>query len=428
MRKEEILYSSLPLTYQHAVDFTRAMAVDFLWLDSLCILQDSKEDWERESMKMGQIYCQSKFTIGANLADNAHGGLFSDDGTDFNWQISTLLPEGQRSNLVLTNGRAIPSSTPLSKRAWASQEEMMSPRMIDCTNCGLFWKCQREQHNIEGPSQFAKETSANTWFAEHGRASHLWYSRIIPEYSKRAITFASDRLLAISAIAKQLAQGCKMQYVVGLWYEELALGLIWQRNGEDFHEPGHQKGPAWTWASHNFQVTWDVRADRSHPILATGRGFDSSEILSSTQIQILDSRIMLSGTDPFGTVSEGQLTVRGKVRRISLYSRGAGGIGPLPPPGYRGSLLAPNLDYPSQWEGLRVAKDVFMLQILTSEFEDERLGSTIQYFLLLQPVEGNEEHYTRIGVQKVERSGWYGAEQSMGKWHNTFEERTLVLE
>ncbi|KAH7380188.1 hypothetical protein BKA66DRAFT_465940 [Pyrenochaeta sp. MPI-SDFR-AT-0127] len=73
------------------------------------------------------------------MAADAHGGLFPDNGADLNWQIPVILPEGQESTLLLTNGRAIPTRRPLSNRAWAFQEEMMALRIIHCTDHGLFW-------------------------------------------------------------------------------------------------------------------------------------------------------------------------------------------------------------------------------------------------------------------------------------------------
>ncbi|EUC27854.1 hypothetical protein COCCADRAFT_110624, partial [Bipolaris zeicola 26-R-13] len=58
-RLTRISYNDLPRTFQHAVTATRNLGYRYLWLDALCIVQDSVQDWERESQKMGVIYSQA---------------------------------------------------------------------------------------------------------------------------------------------------------------------------------------------------------------------------------------------------------------------------------------------------------------------------------------------------------------------------------
>ena len=45
-----IPYADLPKNFQDAISYTRTMGIEYLWIDSLCIIQDSEEDWLRESM------------------------------------------------------------------------------------------------------------------------------------------------------------------------------------------------------------------------------------------------------------------------------------------------------------------------------------------------------------------------------------------
>jgi hypothetical protein len=62
-RKNGIPIAIMPKTFQDAVTVVRKLGLRYLWIDSLCILQDSTEDWERESAVMGQIYHRSTLTI-----------------------------------------------------------------------------------------------------------------------------------------------------------------------------------------------------------------------------------------------------------------------------------------------------------------------------------------------------------------------------
>jgi Heterokaryon incompatibility protein (HET) len=62
---KEIPLESMPLNYRDAVVTTRKLSFRYLWIDSLCIIQDSVEDWEAESAKMGEVYQNAQLTIAA---------------------------------------------------------------------------------------------------------------------------------------------------------------------------------------------------------------------------------------------------------------------------------------------------------------------------------------------------------------------------
>ena len=81
--KQRAKYSSLPKIFQHAITIIRWFQVEFLGIDSLCILQDSDEDWLKESLSMKDIYENSLLTI-TNTADtHASIGCFSKRKTNF---------------------------------------------------------------------------------------------------------------------------------------------------------------------------------------------------------------------------------------------------------------------------------------------------------------------------------------------------------
>jgi hypothetical protein len=74
---EDIPFDSLPKTFQNAVEMTRNLGLHYLWIDSLCILQDSAQDWEVESNRMYEIYKHSYLNLAAVASENATGGLVS---------------------------------------------------------------------------------------------------------------------------------------------------------------------------------------------------------------------------------------------------------------------------------------------------------------------------------------------------------------
>lgn len=72
----EIPLDSLPKTFRDAVLVTRGLGLRFLWIDSLCIIQDSKEDWDFEASRMAKVYNNAYLTIAADLAPHPNVGLF----------------------------------------------------------------------------------------------------------------------------------------------------------------------------------------------------------------------------------------------------------------------------------------------------------------------------------------------------------------
>jgi Heterokaryon incompatibility protein (HET) len=73
-----IQISKLPRTFRDAVTVTRQPGLDYLWIDSLCIIQDSVKDWENESSMMSKVYSRCYVNIAATHSRNSAGGLFVD--------------------------------------------------------------------------------------------------------------------------------------------------------------------------------------------------------------------------------------------------------------------------------------------------------------------------------------------------------------
>lgn len=71
-----IPWNELPNLFQHALDFTHKLDVEYLWIDSLCIIQDDETDWNLESTKMAGIYENAKLTLAASCAINSDGEIF----------------------------------------------------------------------------------------------------------------------------------------------------------------------------------------------------------------------------------------------------------------------------------------------------------------------------------------------------------------
>ena len=72
------LPDTLPKTFSHAIAATRKLGVGYLWIDSLCIIQDDRGDWELESAQMHQVYQNALCNLAATSSSDGQGGLFFD--------------------------------------------------------------------------------------------------------------------------------------------------------------------------------------------------------------------------------------------------------------------------------------------------------------------------------------------------------------
>lgn len=150
---EEISFVELSKTFQEAIILSRYLGIQYLWIDSLCIIQDSVPDWQQESAKMEQVFKNALFTIAATAAPDGNKGCFMDRNP-------------LRAQVCRVRARALPGSfynkktdlydvgafahlsgdpvlrAPLNTRSWVLQEQYLSNRTIHCTRNQLLWECR----------------------------------------------------------------------------------------------------------------------------------------------------------------------------------------------------------------------------------------------------------------------------------------------
>ena len=68
-------YSALPQTFRDAIDFTHALKKRYLWIDAVCIIQDSESDWLNEAIMMDSVYSGSWLNLAATSSKDGNGGL-----------------------------------------------------------------------------------------------------------------------------------------------------------------------------------------------------------------------------------------------------------------------------------------------------------------------------------------------------------------
>ncbi|KAK8066794.1 HET domain-containing protein [Apiospora hydei] len=154
-RMSGIWISVLPKTFRDAIRVARVLEVQYLWIDSLCIVQDDLQDWTVEAAKMADVYQGSYFTIAATSSPDGDGGLYLDSVTpatrvDLRRAKESSKPSPNTSNAeppdacYIRYPVASPDtirSGPLSSRAWVLQEQMLSTRLVHFTDSQMFYQC-----------------------------------------------------------------------------------------------------------------------------------------------------------------------------------------------------------------------------------------------------------------------------------------------
>lgn len=274
--------SEVPKAFMEACEITLRLGVSFIWIDSLCIIQDSEEDWLRESSMMATIYSHSYLNLAAAHSAGSSDGLFSVRNPDAigPWPIRSKDSDGSLKLFILqeSDSLSLLQASRLNHRAWVLQEQVLAPRTLYFTSGTLIWQCEEICASEGRPNGFGshpkigclkhdlmiidKRTLEDDWFQ---------YVRL---FSEREITKNTDRLIAISAIAYRLMRQYQLtesDYLAGLWRPSMPLSLLWLSNKHNerlwtrpwkrYEKPVKYCAPSWSWASHNrgvYMINWGI--------------------------------------------------------------------------------------------------------------------------------------------------------------------------
>lgn len=258
-----IEFRELPRTFQDAVIVTRRLGFQYLWIDSLCILQDSHQDWAREAARMHLYYRNATLMIAVDsAAGDSEGYLYQRRSNDLPLAAFPIARSGPnnlagdisdsqtQTEHVFVRKRFIPAEEPLNKRAWTVQENILSPRTIHYTSQGLKWECPKRliPEQDLNPSYVSELHKKKDFLSPlrpppKGKAADeigpqidlrelfdSWYN-ILNDYVRRDITNPSDRLTALSGIAHELQNRTLGTYIAGLWLKDIYYGLLWTYHG-----------------------------------------------------------------------------------------------------------------------------------------------------------------------------------------------------
>jgi hypothetical protein len=299
---QEISWHGLTKTLKDAIRVTYSLGLRYIWIDSICIIQNDLEDWEREAVMMASVYQGSDLTIAAASSPNSYVGLFLNTvppalriDEDARFGVQMLRAFGGNEDEI--------HESILNQRGWVLQEIVLSRRVVYFTNNQVYWHCQSLLASEDGflerndrkvpPNQFVYEQD-------------FWRGLIL-DYSRRDFTFTTDRLAALVGLIRWEQSSSTRTPVLGMWKESLALDLCWSLT--EYEDQRMRKSPilglpTWTW------LYWDSAVN-----------FQIPQILPENMdyyLKILDYVEIWSGEPLISKLQHSMLRVRGLVKKLKL--------------------------------------------------------------------------------------------------------------
>ncbi|GAW19314.1 hypothetical protein ANO14919_088000 [Xylariales sp. No.14919] len=351
--RSQIPESKLSNTFTQAMVIAKHLEVNYLWIDSLCIIQDDPDDWAREAVKMCDVYGQSFINIAATSAEEGTKGCFFNRDDKTARKISNIrIPIQFDGNPFCYNCASARicnygfDTSPLLSRAWVFQERFLAPRTLHFTDTQLFWECEdsracetfpdglpslykfeRLRPNVTkhlssnraqvimlfDPVQRMQEvmTEDDLAFGRFGlegiqSLSDAW-ANTVHVYSRSKLTYVTDKLIALAGVAKYIQRQTNDEYLAGMWRNKLETQLLWQPIVSETTDAYYTArppylAPTWSWASTNRYVKYKSAFDIND--------YKDDAQKWSMHIKILGAHTdLVEASSPFGQVKGGEIRI-----------------------------------------------------------------------------------------------------------------------
>jgi hypothetical protein len=357
--QRDIPWWQLPKTFQDAITITRHLGFSYIWIDSLCIIQDSKEDWNHEAKLMGKIYMNAQCNIAASDAPDSRAGCF-------NWRDPRAIqPEpvdfDTAEESYIFNETDIygeHGEHGLYTRGWVLQEALLARRTLDCARGQLFWRCSEMRasevfpggvptniYHDDHPASKFKAISADDdqvilnaniidkrlqsyktrsqiprapgkgSLQQYTDAPFAFWLAIVEHYTTMNLTKDTDRGIAIAGIV-EIFQPYFDEHWFGMWRIFMPLELLWKTSGS-VCVPSTVRAPTWSWLSVEGQVLY------SNCLFEYGRDTLFTEFVDAGAIEESAMQLRLSTRLLHATCSNAEpgkraflTSVQGETRRM----------------------------------------------------------------------------------------------------------------
>ncbi|VUC30194.1 unnamed protein product [Clonostachys rosea] len=320
-------WEEIPRTFQDVFKIASWFGWNWLWIDSLCIVQDSKRDWEQEAAMMDKVYQNAQINISADSGEDNRAGCFVHQQQNATTPLEFASKTAAEGWLVTTESAFswMDSATSLS-RAWIYRERQLAPRVLHFTETEVVWECCGRQgsgfasETMPGGAPFDRIFNGETKLQiQWSRARHdanpteddeslqsiyrLWNSTC-EGLSAKSVTHPQDMPVILSSLAREMHRMIPDdEYAGGLWRSTMPDSLLWWNEGVRLDDVG-DVAPSWSWLSVASHVNLAIQNRAQHKIAVA---------------QVTGTDLDLETADPYGRVSRGELRMAGYLRRLHFH-------------------------------------------------------------------------------------------------------------
>ncbi|KAF3022066.1 hypothetical protein E8E14_013344 [Neopestalotiopsis sp. 37M] len=281
-----------PKTFRETVILCSELEIEYLWIDSLCIIQDDADDWDREASLMGSLYRNALLVVVAAGSNDSSEGLFIGDRPNLpsfslpfyeaadDTQKYENISQAEIYHLAFTPPEQMitPALGPLAKRGWCLQEWHLARRRLSFMPGGMSWSCVQQFDERGYPLDLEMY-------------SHMSWAHFLEDYTSRNLTYHADRLKAVEGVANEMKRGGREGYNYGLWADDCVPDLLWMPLQQGEEKDDLRDVPSWSWASTGSPKEWllERMSKTSYEINSTTYITNSSYVLVTGKLLTVET-------------------------------------------------------------------------------------------------------------------------------------------
>ncbi|KIV83444.1 hypothetical protein PV11_05468 [Exophiala sideris] len=312
--------NSFPKTFRDAIRIAGSLGINWIWIDSLCIIQNSTSDWLKGASLMDQTYQHAVLNISADHGEDSRAGCFVERHP---LDIRPIQFESSKSKVswqVTFNGTFRWTRTsPSFHRAWIMRERQLARRILHFTNKEVVWECcgvgnsSFASESLPGGAPFKTVFDDQAKFqtgrlqqtlGDHLEETYALWNDICEDLSRKSLTHATDMPIILSSLAKEFHRVLRTdEYCSGLWRSTLPQSLAWSTIS---WAPGDNReyiAPSWSWMSAATDVKLALQSSHRN-------------VLPLAEVACIDNE--LKHGEPYGALRSGILHMDGFLRQVRL--------------------------------------------------------------------------------------------------------------
>ncbi|KAH8660916.1 heterokaryon incompatibility protein-domain-containing protein [Tricladium varicosporioides] len=268
----EKVLQRLPKAIHDAIDLVRRLGFRYLWVDRLCIVQDSSRSWKLNAYNMDLIYGNAILTICAADGE-ASAGLRAIRSESHNIQQLRRTVAPGLDLMITRPPEMYIRESKWNERAWTFQERLLSRRCLIFANGRVYFQCRS---TVMSEDIYADRKGAG-WsldlvdaplqmFRQLNNRAFQVYMKCVELYTQRKLTQQKDILAAFSGMSNLMEERMCSPFVHGLPSSHFDLALLWEPiktvERRVITDSGDEKNlsipdfPSWSWAGWNGTVMY----------------------------------------------------------------------------------------------------------------------------------------------------------------------------